>query len=79
MTQNTNLQRGDFIRVKSDNKFRPNIDGQVVSYDAEEKVVGLTFGYDRYNEMQYRNGRIVICVGTEAWSLDELDMSSLEH
>lgn len=72
------LQNGGFIRVKSDNEFRPGIDGMIIDYDSASETVGLIFGYDRYNDMQYVNGHRVICVGPEAWSLDELDMSSLE-
>lgn len=71
----TQLQRGDFVRVKESTVFRPGQDGMVIAADDGE-VVGLMFGFDRHGEFTHADG----CTGlAEAWQLDELDLSTIEH
>lgn len=66
------LERGTFVRVKPDSEFRAGQDGMVMAADDGE-TVGLMFGYDRHNQSQ-----IGATTGlTEAWQLDELDLTSV--
>lgn len=75
MSQSVCLQRGDFVRVKSDVDFRGGLDGMVIDGDLGDSLVGLIFGFDRHNHYQQTNS----CGGPEAWHLDELDLDSIEH
>lgn len=69
------LKRGDFVRVKACSDFRPGQDGMIV--DAGHGIeVGLMFGYDRHGRSP--DALHITCTGlTEAWDVDELDLSSI--
>lgn len=66
------IEAGSFVRVRKDHPepFRRGKDAQVYSDIGEQ--VGLTFGYDRYNEPQD-----VECVGIELWDKSELDLNTV--
>lgn len=68
------IQPGDFVRVRADSDFRAGQDGMAVAAD-DGKVVGLTFGHDRYNRAPARPGSLLV----EEWQLGELDLASVEH
>lgn len=73
----TQLQQGDFVRVRLSSEFRPGQDGMVVS-DDNGVTVGLVFGCDRCNRHPSEIG--VNCTDlAEEWLLAELDLSSVEH
>lgn len=69
------LNKGNFVRVKSDSDARPGQDGMVVSED-DGSVVGLVFGWDRFNRSPEALG--VTRTGlVEEWPLIELDLTSI--
>ena len=74
----TTLQRGDFVRVKTDAPCRPGQDGMVMSVNGDQESVGLVFGFDRHNCAPSALG-ITYTGLTEAWRLDELDLASIER
>ncbi len=68
------IKTGSFVRVKTDHwGNRAGKDGMVMSYREGDEFVGLVFGNDRHN-----NPQDCVCVGTELWLLDELDLTTLE-
>lgn len=67
------LKRGDFIRVKADHPEASGLDGMVLE-QFDDGSVGLMFGRDRFDQPQ-GTSRIGF---PELWSLDELDLTSLE-
>lgn len=71
------LQKGDFVRVKADSDHRSGQDGMVVA-PSDGHTVGLVFGFDRHGCDQRQAGAAVTGL-TEAWELDELDLTSVEH
>lgn len=71
------LQKGDFIRVKSDSEFRPDQDGMVVER-SDGASVGLVFGFDRFGRGPVETG-VVMTGLTEEWFLCELDLCTLAH
>lgn len=61
-----------FVRVQANHPdtTRAGKDAQVVRVDGDDVL--LLFGYDRWNRDQG-----VRCVGLEMWSMNELDLSTI--
>jgi hypothetical protein len=74
---NNAMNIGDFVRVKASSDFRPGQDGMVIE-PGDGESVGLVFRFDRFGRHQGDAGTVVTGL-VEAWNLDELDLSSVEH
>jgi len=69
------LKPGDFVRVKASSDFRPGQDGMVVDA-GDGNEIALMFCYDRHGRSPSKLG--ITCTGlTEAWTVGELDLSSV--
>lgn len=71
------LKRGDFVWVKSTSEFRPGQDAMVVNAD-DGIEVSLLFGCDRFNRHPDQLG-VTLTGLTEAWTVDELDLTEIAH
>lgn len=71
------LRKGDFVRVKSGSDFRAGQDGMVID-PVDAATVGLMFCFDRRGCDQGASGALVTGL-VEAWDINELDLSSVEH
>jgi len=74
---NQALEPGAFVRVKASSDHRAGQDGMVMKA-SDGQAVGLVFCFDRFGRHQGETGAVVTGL-TEAWTLDELDLSSVEH
>lgn len=80
--QTPTLRRGDFVCVKKDHEdhTRAGFDGMVMGVD--DGGVQLYFGLDRSGKSQHLvsigGSHHIYCAGPEAWSLDELDLNTID-
>lgn len=74
MLASLRLQPQDFVRVRHnhDDPTRAGKDALVMDFDANGAA--LFFGLDRAGREQH-----VYCAGIEQWSLDELDLRSIDR